>query len=82
MCSLVPDEDRLAMVISLRIDPGGETREVKLRAAVIHSHRRLSYEQVAAELGPEATVVTVLCDTGERYFSLDEYFTADGELRP
>jgi cysteine synthase A len=29
---------------------------------------------VARELGPEATVVTVLCDTGERYFSLDEYF--------
>ncbi|MFO0762816.1 MAG: cysteine synthase A [Byssovorax sp.] len=29
---------------------------------------------VAAELGPEANVVTVLCDTGERYFSLDEYF--------
>ena len=29
---------------------------------------------VAAELGPGKTVVTVLCDTGERYFSLDEYF--------
>lgn len=29
---------------------------------------------LARELGPEATVVTVLCDTGERYFSLDEYF--------
>lgn len=29
---------------------------------------------VARELGPEANVVTVLCDTGERYFSLDEYF--------
>lgn len=29
---------------------------------------------VARELGPEALVVTVLCDTGERYFSLDEYF--------
>jgi cysteine synthase A len=29
---------------------------------------------VAAELGPNARVVTVLCDTGERYFSLDEYF--------
>jgi len=29
---------------------------------------------VARELGPDATVVTVLCDTGERYFSLDEYF--------
>jgi cysteine synthase A len=29
---------------------------------------------VARALGPGATVVTVLCDTGERYFSLDEYF--------
>jgi cysteine synthase A len=30
--------------------------------------------QVAQELGRDATVVTFLCDTGERYFSLDEYF--------
>ncbi len=29
---------------------------------------------LASELGPEAVIVTVLCDTGERYFSLDEYF--------
>lgn len=35
---------------------------------------------VAAELGPEANVVTVLCDTGERYFSLDAHFArAAGE---
>ena len=32
-------------------------------------------KQVARELGRGATVVTFLCDTGERYFSLDEYFT-------
>jgi cysteine synthase len=30
--------------------------------------------QIARELGPGKRVVTVLCDTGERYFSLDEYF--------
>jgi len=30
--------------------------------------------QVAKELGPGKNVVTVLCDTGERYFSLGEYF--------
>ena len=30
--------------------------------------------QVARELGPGKNVVTILCDTGERYFSLDEYF--------
>ena len=30
--------------------------------------------QVAKALGPDKTVVTILCDTGERYFSLGEYF--------
>jgi cysteine synthase A len=30
--------------------------------------------QVARELGPDKNVVTLLPDTGERYFSLDEYF--------
>jgi cysteine synthase A len=30
--------------------------------------------QVARELGPNKNVVTLLPDTGERYFSLDEYF--------
>ncbi len=30
--------------------------------------------QVARDLGPGKTVVTILCDTGERYFSLGEYF--------
>ena len=29
---------------------------------------------IAERLGPEANVVTVLCDTGERYFSLDRHF--------
>jgi cysteine synthase len=31
---------------------------------------------LARELGPGKNVVTILCDTGERYFSLDEYFEA------
>jgi cysteine synthase A len=30
---------------------------------------------LAAQLGPGKQVVTILCDTGERYFSLDEYFS-------
>jgi len=30
--------------------------------------------EVAKRLGPGKSVVTVLCDTGERYFSLGEYF--------
>ena len=31
--------------------------------------------EVARELGEDKNVVTVLPDTGERYFSLEEYFT-------
>jgi cysteine synthase len=31
-------------------------------------------QQVAQELGPGKTVVTVLCDTGERYISIEKYF--------
>lgn len=31
---------------------------------------------LARELGPGSVVVTVLCDTGERYFSLEEHFAA------
>ncbi len=38
--------------------------------------------KVAEELGPGKNVVTVLCDTGERYFSLDAYFTEEGALDP
>lgn len=31
-------------------------------------------QQVAAELGPGKNVVTILCDTGERYISIEKYF--------
>lgn len=31
-------------------------------------------QQIAQELGPDQTVVTVLCDTGERYLSIEKYF--------
>jgi len=50
MCSLVPNQDRLAMVVSMRVDAGGESTEFEVRSAVIHSRRRLMYEDVAKEL--------------------------------
>ncbi|MFV8756642.1 cysteine synthase A [Nannocystaceae bacterium ST9] len=36
---------------------------------------------LAERLGPGKNVVTVLCDTGERYFSLDAYFTPEGDRK-
>ncbi len=50
MCSLVPKQDRLAMVVSMRIDPAGVSSEFSLCSAVIHSRRRLTYNEVAKEL--------------------------------
>ena len=31
-------------------------------------------QKIASELGPDQNVVTVLCDTGERYLSIEKYF--------
>ncbi len=36
--------------------------------------------QVAKEMGPEKTVVTILPDTGERYFSLSRYFELETDI--
>lgn len=53
MCSLVPDEDRLAMVARLDVDEGGQVVGTRLAAAVIRSHARLDYDGVAAALADD-----------------------------
>jgi len=58
LCSLNPDQDRLTMVCDMLIDAEGETRAYQFYPAVICSHARLTYTEVAAVLGnthgPEA----------------------------
>ena len=51
LCSLVPEEDRLAMVVRIDLDRHGEVVETDFAAAVIHSRARLDYPGVAAALG-------------------------------
>jgi ribonuclease R len=50
LCSLVPGEDRLAMVVRIDYDRSLAITEVDFSAAVIHSHDRLDYPGVAAAL--------------------------------
>ncbi len=50
ICSLVPDEDRLAMVVSMDIDGRGAVTDAQVAASVIRSRARLSYEQAATML--------------------------------
>ena len=51
MCSLVPEEDRLAMVVRIDLDRHAQVLETDFCAAVIHSRARLDYPGVAAALG-------------------------------
>jgi len=51
LCSLVPGEDRLAMVVRIDLDRGLTIVDTDFQAAVIHSHARLDYPGVAAALG-------------------------------
>jgi ribonuclease R len=50
MCSLIPEEDRLAMVVRIDLDRDLEIVETDFCAAVIHSRARLDYPGVAAAL--------------------------------
>ncbi len=59
LCSLNPDVDRLSMVCDMVVDADGQTIGYQFYPAVICSHARLTYTEVAAVLanthGPEAS---------------------------
>ena len=75
LCSLNPDEDRLCMVCDMVVDDDGEVQAYQFYPAVMRSHARLTYQEVAAILGntrgPEAarraTLVPHLINLHEVY---------------
>lgn len=50
LCSLNPQVDRLCMVCDMQISKRGALQEFRFYPAVMHSHARLTYTQVAAML--------------------------------
>jgi ribonuclease R len=58
LCSLNPNEDRLAMVCDMLVTAAGDVHAYQFYPSVIRSHARLTYTEVAAVLanthGPEA----------------------------
>ena len=62
-------EDREAYAMSKRL-----AREEGLLVGISSGANVAAALDVARELGPGKRVLTILCDTGERYFSLDEHF--------
>jgi len=59
LCSLNPEVDRLCMVCDMLINAAGEVHAYQFYPAVMYSHARMTYNEVAAILantrGPEAT---------------------------
>ncbi|MCB1749430.1 MAG: ribonuclease R [Gammaproteobacteria bacterium] len=88
LCSLVPDEDRLAMVCELTITADGEVRRARFYEAVIRSHARLIYTDVqrwqdgAADALPglDADVAANLAALYDLYASLRQAREARGAL--
>jgi ribonuclease R len=58
LCSLNPDVDRLCMVCDMLVNAKGDVHAYQFYPAVMHSHARFTYTEVAAILGntrgPEA----------------------------
>ncbi|MEZ4473549.1 MAG: VacB/RNase II family 3'-5' exoribonuclease [bacterium] len=51
LCSLRPEEDRLAMVVECTITPEGEIEDAEFAEAIIRSHARFTYDRAARMLG-------------------------------
>jgi ribonuclease R len=51
LCSLRPDEDRLAFSIFINISPRGSVKEYEIVESIIRSKQRFSYERVQEFLG-------------------------------
>ena len=88
LCSLNPNEDRLAMVCDMLITTSGEVEAYQFFPAVICSHARFTYNEVAAILantrGPEAAkrseLVPDLLNLNEVYRALLKERTRRGAI--
>jgi len=64
LCSLRPDEDRLAYSVMMRIDSRGNVKNYRIVESVIRSKRRYTYEEVEAILSgasdPNAKILNTM----------------------
>ena len=82
LCSLNPDEERLAMVSEIAVTAQGGLERYRFYPAVIRSHARLTYTQVAAALYGSAGSRDAVPETlRERLRPLDEVFHALAQAR-
>ncbi len=81
LCSINPDVDRLCMVCEMNIDQQGEVESYDFKEAVMRSHARLTYTQVADALEDNSTQI-IPTDIMPHIVNLNEMYKAlDGARR-
>lgn len=60
LCSLVPHQDRYVMGVKVCLDLKGHVESYTLHEAIIHSHARLTYEQVETFIQKTAKIPKVI----------------------
>jgi ribonuclease R len=66
VCSLMPDSDRLAMSVTMRLTATGEVVSAEASTSAIHSVARLDYDLVQDLLEGSATAVDLPCSDSVR----------------
>jgi len=81
LCSINPDVDRLCMVCEMSINQQGEVESYDFKEAVMRSHARLTYTQVADALEDNTTQI-IPADIMPHIINLNEmYQSLDGARR-
>lgn len=67
-CSLLPGQDRRALLWTIALDADGEPRDVAVERAVVRSRRRLTYAEAQAEIdgGAAEETLVLLREVGRR----------------
>jgi ribonuclease R len=81
LCSLKPNEDRLAMVCIMQVSREGVVENYQFKAAVIHSHARLTYTQVAAMIADKQVEPKHLQPEISRLYALFKLLLVQREMR-
>ena len=71
LCSLRPDEDRLAMICELTLNPSANVTDVSFYEAVIRSHGRLTYTELDQYLkSAEANWTAKICASLQHLYAV------------
>ena len=81
LCSLNPDVDRLCLVCQMEINHQGTIKQFDFFEAVIHSHARLIYEDVASVLFEGATPDNTIAPVADDLEQLKQVYLALAKAR-